>query len=90
MFKTLPMKITTLIGLIAATLTTLSFVPQVIRTWKMKETRDISLSMFMMLAVGIVLWTVYGFIIQDLPVILANCASFILTVIIISFKLKYK
>ncbi|HBR17537.1 MAG: hypothetical protein A3G39_08490 [Deltaproteobacteria bacterium RIFCSPLOWO2_12_FULL_43_16] len=84
------MKITTLIGLIAATLTTLSFVPQVIRTWKMKETRDISLSMFMMLAVGIILWTVYGFIIQDLPVILANCVSFILTVIIISFKLKYK
>jgi len=89
-FKTLLMKITTLIGLIAATLTTLSFVPQVIRTWKMKETRDISLSMFMMLAVGIILWTVYGFIIQDLPVILANCVSFILTVIIISFKLKYK
>ena len=84
------MKITTFIGLIAATLTTLSFVPQVVKTWKMKETRDISLPMFVMLAIGIVLWTLYGFIIQDLPVILANCVSFILTVIIIYFKIKYK
>ena len=84
------MKTTTLLGLIAATMTTLSFVPQVIRTWKLKETRDISLSMFVMLAIGIILWTVYGFIIQDLPVILANCASFILTAIIIFFKIKYK
>jgi MtN3 and saliva related transmembrane protein len=84
------MKITTLLGLIAATLTTLSFVPQVVKTWKMKETRDISLSMFVMLAIGIVLWTVYGFIIKDLPVILANCVSFILTAIIILFKVRYK
>ena len=84
------MKITTLIGFIAAALTTLSFVPQVVKTWKMKETRDISLSMFVILAVGIVLWTVYGFIIQDLPVILANCVSFILTAIIIFFKVRYK
>ena len=84
------MKITTFLGLIAATLTTLSFVPQVVKTWKMKETRDISLPMFVMLAIGIVLWTVYGFIIQDLPVILANCVSFILTAIIIYFKVRYK
>ncbi len=84
------MKTTTLIGLIAATLTTLSFVPQVVKTWKIKETRDISLSMFVMLAVGIILWTIYGFIIRDLPVILANCVSFVLTAIIIYFKVRYK
>ena len=84
------MKITTILGLIAATLTTLSFIPQVVKIWRMKETRDISLSMFVMLAVGIVLWTIYGFIIQDLPVILANCVSFILTAIIIFFKIKYR
>jgi len=84
------MKTTTLIGLSAAAMTTISFIPQVIKTWKIKETRDISLPMFLMLAVGIVLWTVYGFIIQDLPVILANCVSFILTAIIIFFKVRYK
>ncbi|MBI3754630.1 MAG: PQ-loop repeat-containing protein, partial [Deltaproteobacteria bacterium] len=46
------MKLTTLIGLLAATLTTISFIPQVVKTWKLKETRDISLSMFVMLAIG--------------------------------------
>jgi len=84
------MKITTLIGLLAATLTTLSFVPQVVKTWKMKETRDISLSMFLILGIGIILWTVYGFMIQDLPVILANCVSFIFIAIIIFLKVRYK
>lgn len=84
------MKTTTLIGLIAATLTTLSFVPQVIKIWKLKETRDISLLMFVMLSVGILLWLVYGFLIQDLPVILANTAAFVLNIIIVFFKVKYK
>ena len=84
------MKITTLIGLLAATLTTFSFVPQVVKTWKMKETRDISLSMFLILGIGIILWTVYGFMIQDLPVILANCVSFIFIAIIIFLKVRYK
>lgn len=84
------MKITTLIGLLAAALTTLSFVPQVVKTWKMKETRDISLSMFLILGIGIILWTVYGFMIQDLPVILANCVSFIFIAIIIFLKVRYK
>lgn len=84
------MKITTIIGLTAATLTTLSFVPQVVKTWKMKETRDISLSMFLILGIGIILWTVYGFMIQDLPVILANCVSFIFIAIIIFLKVRYK
>ena len=84
------MKITTLIGLLAATLTTLSFVPQVVKTWKMKETRDISLSMFLILGIGIILWTIYGFMIQDLPVILANCVSFVFIAIIIFLKVRYK
>lgn len=81
---------TTLIGLIAATLTTLSFVPQVIKIWKLKETRDISLSMFVMLSIGILLWLVYGFLIWDFPVILANAAAFVLNMVIVLFKLKYK
>lgn len=78
------------IGFIAATMTTISFLPQVIKTWKMKETRDISLLMFMILATGIFLWIIYGFIIQDLPVILANSITFMFVMIILFFKLKYK
>src|SRR3990167_8723611 len=56
------MKITTVIGLIAATITTLSFIPQLIKTWKLKETKDISLLMFVTLGVGIILWIIYGFL----------------------------
>lgn len=78
------------IGYIAATLTTIAFLPQVIKTWKLKETRDISLLMFLILSIGIILWTVYGFIIKDLPVIIANSITFILCIIILFLKLKYK
>ena len=84
------MKITTVIGLIAATITTLSFIPQLIKTWKLKETKDISLLMFVTLGVGIILWIVYGFLLWDLPLILANSITFIFVLIILFFKFKYK
>jgi len=84
------MKITTVIGLIAATITTLSFIPQLIKTWKLKETKDISLLMFVTLGVGIILWIIYGFLLWDLPLILANGITFIFVLIILFFKFKYK
>ena len=84
------MKITTLIGLIAATITTLSFIPQLIKTWKLKETKDISLLMFVTLGVGIILWIIYGFLLWDLPLILANSITFIFVLVILFFKFKYK
>ena len=61
-----------IIGLIAGTCTTISFLPQVIKTIKIKETKDISISMYIVLATGILLWMIYGILIKDLPVILAN------------------
>ena len=84
------MKITTVIGLIAATITTLSFIPQVVRIWKLKETRDISLLMFVILGIGIFLWIIYGFLLRDLPLILANSITFIFVLVILFFKFKYK
>jgi len=84
------MKITTLIGLIAATITTLSFIPQLIKTWKLKETKDISLLMFITLGVGIILWIIYGFLLWDLPLILANSITFVFVLVILFFKFKYK
>ena len=84
------MKITTVIGLIAATITTLSFIPQLIKTWNLKETKDISLLMFVTLGVGIILWIIYGFLLWDLPLILVNSITFIFVLIILFFKFKYK
>ena len=78
------------LGFTAAVLTTTAFIPQVIKIWKTKSTRDISLGMFSMFCLGIFVWLIYGFIIHALPVILANATIFILASIILIFKIKYK
>jgi MtN3 and saliva related transmembrane protein len=80
----------TLIGLAAATLTTVAFVPQVVRAWRTRSTRDISLPMFLVLAAGIVLWLIYGAMLRDLPLILANLVTLVLVLMILFFKLRYK
>lgn len=77
------------IGLLAGSCTTLSFLPQAIKTFRMKETRNISLSTYVILAGGIFLWIIYGILIHDLPVILANSISFALVSIILILKIKY-
>ncbi|MEE1673668.1 SemiSWEET transporter [Agarivorans aestuarii] len=68
----------TVLGLIAASCTTLSFVPQVIHIIKTKNVAGISLSMYSILTTGVGLWMVYGFLIRDLSVFLANVITFIL------------
>lgn len=78
-----------IIGLIAGTCTTISFLPQVIKTIRTKQTRNISLSMYIILATGLFLWTVYGILINAAPVILANSISFVLTIVILTLKIKY-
>ena len=77
------------IGLIAGTLTTASLLPQVIKTLRIKETKDISLSMYIILVTGMLLWVVYGILIGALPVIAANIISFILATIVLILKIKY-
>ena len=78
-----------IIGLLAGTLTTLSFLPQVVKAARTKQTKDLSLSMYIVLATGIFLWTIYGILIEALPVILANGISFILAAIVLILKIKY-
>lgn len=80
----------TIVGLIAGTLTTVSFLPQIIKIWKTKSTKDISLGMFVILCAGIFLWLLYGICINAFPVIIANSAILILVFIILVFKIKYK
>lgn len=78
-----------LLGFIAAICTTISFVPQVMKIIKTKETRDISLLMYIVLTFGILLWLIYGFLIQQLPIIIANGIVLILGLVIIVLKIKY-
>lgn len=72
------MDFATALGLFAATLTTLAFLPQVIKTWRMKSAEGLSLGTFSMFCVGVFCWLVYGLLIEDLPVILANAVTLVL------------
>ena len=81
--------LTHLIGLAAAFCTTIAFLPQVIRTWQTRSTKDLSLGMFLVLQTGVVLWLVYGLILHDLPLIAANGTTFLLSGTILYFKLRY-
>jgi MtN3 and saliva related transmembrane protein len=80
----------TLVGYIAGTLTTISFVPQVARAWKLKETRDLSLAMLLFFAAGVLLWTLYGIWTGSLPIIAANIVTFILILVLLGMKIKYQ
>lgn len=79
-----------MIGSIAAILTTFAFLPQVIKVIKSKDTESIALGMYLMQVLGIVLWLAHGLVIQDLPLILANSVSFILSGTILVYKIRYK
>jgi len=78
-----------IIGLLAATCTTLSFLPQVIKIVKTKKTSDISLLMYVILTTGILLWALYGLLTMDLPVLLANSITFILALVVLILKIKH-
>ena len=78
------------IGFFAAFCTTIAFLPQAIKVYKTKSTKDISLYMFLIFTVGVLSWLIYGLIINDLPVILANAVTLILSFFILIYKIRYK
>ena len=78
-----------LLGLSAGFLTTISFVPQIVKTWRSKSAADISTSMFALFSLGLILWLIYGFYLQSLPIILANSITLVLTAIILILKYHY-
>ena len=83
------MDIMNIIGIAAGTLTTASFVPQVIKIWKTKSSKDVSLGMFFVLAAGVGLWIVYGVMARALPVILANSVTLVLAAVILALKIQF-
>ena len=77
------------IGYIAGAFTTIAFVPQVYKTWKMKSAKDISIYMFMIFATGTALWTIYGIVLGKFAIILPNVIIFILAVFQTILKVYY-
>ncbi len=78
-----------LIGGLAATITTLCWVPQALKVIHTRETKAISLVMYLMLAVGIALWLVYGLLIQSWPLIGANAVTIVPVLVILGMKLRF-
>jgi MtN3 and saliva related transmembrane protein len=78
------------IGLVAAFITTASFLPQVFKTYKTKDTSGLSLTMYIAFFIGIVLWLIYGIHLNSLAMILANSVTAVLSFYLVMMKLKYK
>ena len=79
----------TLIGSIAGFCTTVSFLPQMIKIHRTKSARDLSISMFIIFAFGVVSWLAYGILTGSVPIIAANCVTLLFCAYILSMKVKY-
>ena len=84
------MDLITILGLVAGTLTTLAFLPQLLKIWQTKSAKDISFNTLIIFNVGIFLWLIYGIYLNALPIILANLFTLIFNMIIVWLKIKYK
>jgi len=83
------LNVSPLVGFVAGVCTTGSLLPQVYKTLKTRNTRDISLLTYILLTVGIFLWFIYGLLLGEVPIVLANGISFILALSVLVLKLKH-
>ena len=79
----------TWMGLLAAFCSTAAFLSPVVKTWRTRSTKDISIVMFMVLVIGILLWLAYGIMTHDIPLIVANSVTLLFAGTILFFKLKH-
>jgi len=84
------MNLTDLIGTLAAILTTISFLPQALHTFRTKDVRGISLGMYSAFTLGVALWLVYGLLLGAWPVVIANLITLALASTILVMKLRYR
>ena len=84
------MDIQDLIGYAAATLTTLSFVPQALKTFRTRDVSGISLGMYSLFAIGVALWLVYGVMLGEAPIYVANAITLALALAVLVMKLRYR
>lgn len=78
-----------ILGYVSATLTTIAFIPQILKTLKTKSAKDVSMGMFALFSTGVFLWIIYGFLTGSKPVFIANIVIFCLALTQIILKIKY-
>ena len=76
------------LGFLAAFCTTIAFIPQAVKVYKSKHTKDISMGMFSLLNIGLVLWLWYGLIIESFPIIISNAVTIIFALYILITKIR--
>ncbi|NEQ43054.1 MAG: hypothetical protein F6K00_05625 [Leptolyngbya sp. SIOISBB] len=80
----------TALGIVAGSLTTLAYLPQVLKTWRSRSADGMSWSMLIILCAGIALWLVYGVYVHDMPLILANLLTLVFSSAILGVKIRYE
>lgn len=78
-----------ILGIVAGTMTTVSFIPQVIKIYRMKDAKELSMVTFCVFSCGVFLWLIYGIVAAEWPIILANGVTLVLILLIIAMKIKY-
>lgn len=78
-----------MLGMLAGTISAIVFLPQVIKTWRSRSAKDISLLMFSFATISVILWLVYGILIKNGPVIYTNSCVLVLSVIMLILKIKF-
>ena len=78
-----------ILGYTAGAITTLTFLPQVIKTWKNKSAKDVSLNMFIIAVINEIMWVVYGALLDNWVIILTNAIILVMSTTMIFLKLKY-
>lgn len=79
-----------ILGLVAGTITSVTFVPQVIRIWQTKSAKDLSIMMLLLLMLGVVLWLIYGLVVMSASIIYTNSMVLLMSLVMMYFKLKFK
>lgn len=79
-----------ILGMAAGSISAVTFLPQVIKTWKTKSAGDISILMFTFATISVIMWLVYGIILRDIPIIYTNSLVLICSLIMLYFKFRFR
>jgi MtN3 and saliva related transmembrane protein len=79
-----------ILGLIAGTITSITFIPQVLQIWKTKSAKDISILMLSLLIIGVSLWLAYGIVVKDIAIIYTNSMVLAMSLLMLYFKFLFK
>ncbi|GAB3656012.1 SemiSWEET transporter [Ramlibacter alkalitolerans] len=83
------MQVSDVLGYLAATLTTVSFVPQAWRTFRTKDVSGISLKMYTLFTLGVAVWLAYGIVLGEVPMMIANSTTLLLAIPVLVMRIKY-